>query len=230
MGHEIEKILTARGHSIVLIVDENNRNELNIQNLSSCGADVAIEFTTPQTAFGNIEVCMRAGVAVVCGTTGWLERFDEAVALCGQTGGALFYASNFSIGVNIFFSINRILARMMDGFPEYRPAMKEVHHIHKKDAPSGTAITLAEGIVENVERIGGWKLGATVGEDELGIVAERVGEVPGTHSVEWGSAADTITITHEAKNRTGFATGAVLAAEYLCGKTGVHSMEDLLGL
>lgn len=229
MGREIEKILAARGHSVVLTIDENNGAELTTDNLRRFGVSVAIEFTTPGSAYRNIATCLEAGVAVVCGTTGWLERYDEVVALCEKTGGAFFYASNYSLGVNIFFRLNEVLARMMDGFPEYEVSMEEIHHIHKKDAPSGTAITLAEGIARNVARKSGWTMDAPA-EDEIFIAAGRSGEVPGTHIVEWESEADSIVITHEAKNRKGLAVGAVMAAEFLNGKTGVYSMSDLLGI
>ena len=226
MGREIEKILAARGHSVLLTIDENNGAELTPENLQRLGIDVAIEFTTPESAFNNIKICFEAGVAVVCGTTGWLERYDEAVELCRKTGGAFFYASNYSLGVNLFFRLNDILARMMDGFPQYDVSMEEIHHIHKKDAPSGTAITLAEGVVRSVARKSGWTMD-TPAEDEIFIAAGRSGEVPGTHIVEWESEVDSIVITHEAKNRKGLAVGAVTAAEFLCGKTGIYSMTDL---
>ena len=227
MGREIEKLLMARGHSVVLIIDENNRAELNPANLRDKGVDVAIEFTTPHTAFGNIMACLEAGVAVVCGTTGWLEHYDEVTAECKRLKGAFFYASNYSIGVNIFFRLNEALARMMDAFPEYDVDMEEIHHIHKKDAPSGTAITLAEGVAANVGRKTGWTMDEPEA-DEIFIAAGRCGEVPGTHIVEWQSEADSITITHEAKNRHGLAQGAVLAAEWLNGREGVFSMSDML--
>ncbi len=226
MGREIEKILAARGHSVLLKIDENNGAELTPDNLRRLGIDVAIEFTTPESAYNNIKTCLEAGVAVVCGTTGWLERYDEAVALCREKGGAFFYASNYSLGVNLFFRLNEILARMMDGFPQYDVSMEEIHHIHKKDAPSGTAITLAEGVARNVARKSGWTMDKPE-ENEIFIAAGRSGEVPGTHIVEWESEEDSIVITHEAKNRKGLAVGAVTAAEFLCGKTGVYSMADL---
>lgn len=230
MGREIEKILRQRGHRIVLVIDENNRGELTVENLRQAQTDVAIEFTTPQTAFDNISTCLRAGVGVVCGTTGWLARLGEITALCENLGGAFFYASNYSVGVNVFFRINETLARMMNSFPEYSPALREIHHIHKKDTPSGTAITLAEGITGNVDAARGWVCGADAAEGEIAIASERTGEVPGTHIVRWESEADVITITHEARDRSGFAMGAVLAAEYIYGKTGVFSMGDMLGI
>lgn len=228
MGHEIEKILQQRGHRIVLVIDENNRHEFTGENLKRMQTDVAIEFTTPQTAFDNISTCLRAGVGIVCGTTGWLARYGEAVALCKELGGTFFYASNYSIGVNVFFRINEMLAKMMNAFPEYNPAIEEIHHVHKKDAPSGTAITLAEGIIENTD-IQRWVCGAAE-EGEIAIASERTGEVPGTHIVTWESDVDRIVITHEAKNRLGLAMGAVMAAEYIHGKKGVFSMGDMLGI
>lgn len=228
MGREIEKILQQRGHRIALVIDESNRHELTVENLRGKQIDVAIEFTTPQTAFDNVSTCLRAGVGVVCGTTGWLARYEEAVALCEKLGGTFFYASNYSVGVNVFFRINETLARMMNAFPEYSPAIEEIHHIHKKDAPSGTAITLAEGIIENTD-VQRWVCGVAA-EREVSIASERTREVPGTHTVTWESAIDRITITHEAKNRLGLAMGAVLAAEYIHGKTGVFSMSDMLGI
>ncbi|MDL2319563.1 4-hydroxy-tetrahydrodipicolinate reductase [Alistipes sp. OttesenSCG-928-B03] len=229
MGREIGRLLEERGHTVVLIVDENNPGDLDTENLREKQVDVAFEFTTPETAFTNICRCLEAGVAVVSGTTGWLDRMDEVRALCEKLGGAFFYASNFSVGMNVFFCVNKALARMMDGFPEYDVAIEEIHHIHKKDAPSGTAITLAEQVVDATERKTGWVLGEGGGE-EIGITALREGEVPGTHTVEWDSPIDTITITHQAKNRRGLAQGAVMAGEFVAGKTGIYTMSDLLGL
>ncbi|WP_297451833.1 4-hydroxy-tetrahydrodipicolinate reductase [uncultured Alistipes sp.] len=228
MGREIEKILLDRGHGVPLIVDQNNASELNAENLR--GIDAAIEFSTPETAFGNLSVCLEAGVPVVCGTTGWLERFDEAKALCREKGGAFFYASNYSVGVNVFFEVNRRLAELMGRLDEYDVTVEETHHTQKKDAPSGTAITLAEDIVRNVERKRRWTCGTTTVPDELEITAVRRGTVPGIHTVTYESEADTITVSHNAKSRRGFALGAVLAAEFIAGKRGVFSMKDLLGL
>lgn len=229
MGREIEKILVAKGHTVVHIIDESNAADLNLDNLRTIGADVAIEFTTPDSAFENIRTCIGAGIPVVCGTTGWLDRYDEIVELCREDFGALFYATNFSIGVNIFFRLNELLAHMMDTFPEYDVRMEEIHHVHKKDAPSGTAITLANGITSHTGRKSGWTM-AKPDPDEIFIAAGRSGEVPGTHTVEWDSETDSIVIIHEAKNRQGLAKGVVMAAEFLRGKTGVYSMEDMLGL
>lgn len=230
MGHEIEKILVSRGHTLPLIIDQDNTDQLTAENLNQC--DVAIEFTTPATAFDNIVTCLKAGIPTVCGTTAWLDRLPEVTDLCQQTSGAFFYASNYSIGVNIFFAINRQLARMMNQFPEYDVTLNEVHHIQKKDAPSGTAVTLAEDILAGIDRKTSWHLGTTTDRDKLEVTAQRRAMVPGIHTIVWESDADTITIDHNAKNRSGFAMGAVLAAEYLADKRGtgkVYGMKDLLG-
>lgn len=228
MGHEIEKVLTGRGHEVVLIIDVDNASELTPQNLAK--ADVAIEFSAPAVAYDNIMKCLEAGTPVVCGTTAWLDRYDNVVEKCMSKNGAFFYASNYSIGVNLFFKINRELASLMERFAEYDVTLNEIHHTQKKDAPSGTAITLAEGILENCSRKREWFLGTTTVADQLEVTAQRRSVVPGTHTVVWESPADTITIDHTAKNRSGFAVGAVVAAEYLVGKKGVYTMSDLLGL
>ena len=230
MGHEIEKILVSRGHTLPLIIDQDNTDQLTAENLNQC--DVAIEFTTPATAFDHILTSLKAGIPTVCGTTAWLDRLPEVTDLCQQTSGAFFYASNYSIGVNIFFAINRQLARMMNQFPEYDVTLNEVHHVQKKDAPSGTAVTLAEDILAGIDRKTSWHLGTTTDRDKLEVTAQRRAMVPGIHTIVWESDADTITIDHNAKNRSGFAMGAVLAAEYLADKRGigkVYGMKDLLG-
>lgn len=229
MGREIEKALVARGHTVAHIIDESNSGDLIMEKLRALAPDVAIEFTTPASAFENIKACIGAGIPVVCGTTGWLDRYDEIVRMCREEFGALFYATNFSIGVNIFFRINEMLARMMDTFPDYDVRIEEIHHVHKKDAPSGTAISLADGITRHTGRKSGWTM-AQPDHDEIFIAAGRSGEVPGTHTVEWESGDDSIVIIHEAKNRQGLAKGVVMAAEFLKGKTGVYSMEDMLGM
>lgn len=228
MGKEIECILTGRGHTIPLIIDIDNASDLDAAHLA--GIDVAIEFTTPQTAFGNIMTCLEAGVPVVCGTTGWLDRFEEVKEACRLRNGAFFYASNYSVGVNVFFEVNRRLAELMERFPEYDVTVEETHHTQKKDAPSGTAITIAEGILENLSRKQKWVCGVTTVPEELEVTAVRRSIVPGTHTVTYESAADQITLTHRANGRRGFAMGAVLAAEFLCGKQGIYTMKDLLGL
>lgn len=226
MGKEIEQILIARGHTIPLIIDLNNTNDLDAAHLQK--VDVAIEFTTPSTAYGNVVKCLEAGVPVVCGTTAWLDKLPEVEQLCKEKNGAFFYASNYSIGVNIFFEINRRLAQLMNRFGEYDVTIEETHHTQKKDAPSGTAVTLAEGVLENLDRKQKWVCGTTTVPEELEIVAIRRSVVPGTHTVTYESDVDALSITHMAKSRRGFALGAVLAAEFLHGKTGIFSMKDLM--
>lgn len=225
MGKTIEQIALQRGHQIVSIIDINNTTDFESEAFRS--ADVAIEFTTPATALGNYMRCFEANVPVVSGTTGWLEHLDEVKAKCEQEGKTFFYASNFSVGVNIFFALNRYLAKIMNGFPAYDVRMTEVHHIHKLDAPSGTAITLAEGILENVERKERWTLETAEQPTDLPIHAIREGEVPGIHEIIYESEADTISIKHDAKSRAGFALGAVIAAEFTAGKKGFLGMNDL---
>lgn len=226
MGKEIEQILIARGHTIPLIIDLNNTNDLDAAHLQK--VDVAIEFTTPSTAYGNVVKCLEAGVPVVCGTTAWLDKLPEVEQLCKEKNGAFFYASNYSIGVNIFFEINRRLAQLMNRFGKYDVTIEETHHTQKKDAPSGTAVTLAEGVLENLDRKQKWVCGTTTVPEELEVVAIRRSVVPGTHTVTYESDVDALSITHMAKSRRGFALGAVLAAEFLHGKTGIFSMKDLM--
>lgn len=228
MGKMIERIAVSRGHQVVLVVDLDNRADCSVEQLRQ--ADVAIEFTTPAVAVDNYKWCMDAGVPVVSGTTGWLDRWEEVVGYCREKGGGFFYASNFSIGVNIFFRLNKYLAKMMDNFRDYKIFIEETHHIHKLDAPSGTAITLAEGIIKNHSAYRSWKLyqGEELGEDVLPVTAKRIGEVPGIHGVTYKSAVDEIEIRHSAFSREGFAQGAVFAAEFLFGKKGVYGMDDLL--
>ncbi len=228
MGKMIERIAVSRGHQVVLVVDLDNRADCSVEQLRQ--ADVAIEFTTPAVAVDNYKWCMDAGVPVVSGTTGWLDRWEEVVGYCREKGGGFFYASNFSIGVNIFFRLNKYLAKMMDNFRDYKIFIEETHHIHKLDAPSGTAITLAEGIIKNHSAYRSWKLyqGEELGEDVLPVAAKRIGEVPGIHGVTYKSAVDEIEIRHSAFSREGFAQGAVFAAEFLFGKKGLYGMDDLL--
>ena len=225
MGKTIEQIALQRGHQIVSIIDINNTADFDSEAFRS--ADVAIEFTTPATALGNYMRCFEANVPVVSGTTGWLSHLDEVKAKCEQEGKTFFYASNFSVDVNIFFALNRYLAKIMNGFPAYDVRMTEVHHIHKLDAPSGTAITLAEGILDNVERKERWTLETAEQPTDLPIHAIREGEVPGIHEIIYESEADTISIKHDAKSRAGFALGAVIAAEFTAGKKGFLGMNDL---
>ncbi len=227
MGHAIESIALERGHEIVLKITSANRNQLADGSLQA--ADVAIEFTRPDAAFEHVTASFEAGVPVVCGTTGWNEHFEEAKELCNRHQGALLQASNFSIGVNIFFSVNKKLAALMQRQPEYDVAIEEIHHTQKKDAPSGTAITIAEQIIQEIDRKKAWKLDADA-PDMLSIVAVREDNVPGTHTVTYNSAVDSIELSHTAHNRTGFASGAVLAAEFLKGKKGVFTMNDVLGI
>ena len=209
-----------------MIIDLNNTNDLDTAHLQK--VDVAIEFTTPSTAYGNVVKCLEEGVPVVCGTTAWLDKLPEVEQLCKEKNGAFFYASNYSIGVNIFFEINRRLAQLMNRFGEYDVTIEETHHTQKKDAPSGTAVTLAEGVLENLDRKQKWVCGTTTVPEELEVVAIRRSVVPGTHTVTYESDVDALSITHMAKSRRGFALGAVLAAEFLHGKTGIFSMKDLM--
>lgn len=228
MGKEIENIALDRGHEIVLKIDISNQEELTPENLKK--ADVAIEFTTPATAIANYQLCFSAGIPVVSGTTGWLEKQAEVHQLCKTSNGTFFHTTNFSLGVNIFFALNKKLAQLMAGHSEYSVEMKEIHHTQKLDAPSGTAITLAEGIFENMPAKKSWVNHPTGNAEELGIVSEREGEVPGTHIIKYDSEVDYIEITHCAKSRRGLAFGAVLAAEYSVGKKGILSMNDMLNI
>jgi 4-hydroxy-tetrahydrodipicolinate reductase len=233
MGKIIEQIAIDRGHSIVLKVDEHNAGTFTDAELKA--ADVGIEFTRPDAVIGNIRRCFSVGVPVVVGTTGWYDQLPAITEECKSKNATLFHASNFSIGVNLFFQVNEKLAELMSGFPEYKAGIEEIHHIHKLDAPSGTALTIANGIMSKLTRKKNWKLyenDAEVFENdsELPIVAIREGEVPGTHTVSYISEVDRIDLTHEAFNRKGFALGAVVAAEWTNGKKGVLTMRDLLRL
>ncbi len=226
MGREIEKILRERGHEVALLIDCDNAHELDAGHLR--GIDVALEFSTPETAYFNIRRCMECGVAVVSGTTGWTERIEELKDYCREQGGAFFYASNYCLGVNLLFRLNRRLARMMNRFSQYEVSIEEVHHTQKKDAPSGTAITLAEGIIGELDRKSGWVNQSAAG-DSVGIVSVREGAIPGIHTVTYESEDESLQLRHEIKNRRTLALGAVVAAEYLCGKRGFYTMDDLLG-
>ncbi len=226
MGREIHKILLQRGHSVPLIIDMDNSGDLNAKNLAEI--DVAIEFTTPTTAYGNLVKCIESGTPVVSGTTGWLDRFEELKSLCAKCGGGLFYASNYSLGVNLMFRINKQLAQLMNKFSGYSVEVEEIHHIHKVDAPSGTAITIAEGLIEGLDSKSGWVNDTTPQAQEIEIKSIREGEVPGTHTVTYESPDDILELKHTIKNRSTLAYGAVIAAEFLCGKQGVYSMEDML--
>ena len=225
MGRLIEKIATERRHEIVARIDEHT----GAADLRE--ADVAIDFSTPKAAPGNILNCLEAKVPVVCGTTGWNEEYPRIQAEVKKQDGALLRSSNFSLGVNLFFELNKYLARLMEPFPQYRATETEIHHIHKLDAPSGTAITLAEGIVRENNRYDGWQLeedGKAIPENSIGIQAIREGEVPGIHTVAYTSSVDSIKIRHEAFSREGFAMGAVIAAEWIVGRKGIFSMRDVL--
>lgn len=228
MGKIIERIATERGHSVVLKIDKDNQNEFTLENLKK--VDVAIEFTIPSVALGNYKKCFEANVPVVSGTTGWLENKEIIAAECAKEA-RFFYASNFSLGVNLFFQLNKYLAKLMHPYQNYVPTMEEIHHIHKLDAPSGTAITIAEGLLENYPSLEKWENSVTNHPNALPIISKREGEVPGTHTVEYTSAEDVISIKHEAKGREGFAFGAVLAAEFLANQSaGWYGMEDLMSL
>lgn len=226
MGKQVEKIALERGHEIVTIIDHNNLNEFDSDKFKS--ADVAIEFTNPEAAYGNYIKAFKAGVKIVSGSTGWMDQHgDEIKNLCKDGANTLFWASNFSLGVAIFSSVNKFLAKIMNDFPAYEVSMSETHHIHKLDAPSGTAITLAEGLLANIDRKNDWVNAPSSDEHKLYIESIREGEVPGIHSIKYTSDADTITITHDAKNRSGFALGAVLAAEFTAKNSGFLGMSDL---
>ncbi|MFC6269551.1 4-hydroxy-tetrahydrodipicolinate reductase [Frigoriflavimonas asaccharolytica] len=223
MGQIIDDLATKKGHEIVAKLKET-------PTLSSLNnADVAIEFSNPEVAFNNIKICLENKIPVICGTTGWLDRKSEIEKIAIENDTAFLYGSNFSLGVNLFFDLNRKLANLMANFPEYTIQLEEIHHTHKKDAPSGTAISLAEDIIINNSTFDSWKLEETE-KNNLGIEAIRKDEVPGTHSVFYRSEVDEIEIKHTAFNRNGFAMGAIIAAEWIQGKQGIFSMKDVLGL
>ena len=226
MGKEIEQIALSRGHSIVLKIDIENQGELTTENLAK--ADAVIEFTGPETAVKNYLLCFEAGVPVISGTTGWLGQKSEVEKACAARNGCFFYASNFSLGVNIFFALNKFLAKTMKEFPQYDVSMTEVHHTQKLDAPSGTAITLAEDILALNDQKTNWTITEPKSSNELHINPIREGSVPGIHTIKYDSEVDFIEITHSAYSRKGFAFGAVLAAEFSAGRTGILSMRDLL--
>lgn len=226
MGHEIEKIAVSRGHNIVSIIDVNNPDDFNSPAFKS--ADVAIEFSTPDSAIDNYRKCFVAHVPVVAGTTGWLEHMDEVKKACSEGEQTFFYASNYSLGVNIFFVLNKFLARIMNSYPDYDVKIDETHHIHKLDAPSGTAITLAEGVLENIGWKDRWALETAENKEDLVIHSIREGEVPGIHEITYESEVDVISIKHDSKSRKGLALGAVIAAEFTKGKKGFLGMDDML--
>ncbi len=228
MGRAIEEIALQRGHEIVLKINIENLEDNTPENLRK--ADVAIEFTGPETAYENVVGCLKAGIPVVCGSTGWLNRYDEVASLCKQANGTMLYASNFSIGVNIFFAVNERLAALMSTQPQYDVSIKEIHHTQKLDAPSGTAITLAEQVLSRTNQKTRWVKDSGSTDHDLVIVSERIDPAPGTHHVKYTSSVDDIEIIHTAHSRTGFASGAVQAAEYIAGRKGVFSMRDVLGI
>lgn len=228
MGKTIEEIALQRGHQIVLKIDIDNAIDFTKENLSN--ADAAIEFTGPPSAYENVKKLMQFGTATICGSTGWLQNLNEIHECCKQNHAAFLYASNFSIGVNIFFELNKKLASLMAVHPDYEVVIKEIHHIQKKDAPSGTAITLAEQILENIPGKKSWVNHISDKKDELEIISQRIDPAPGTHSIKYSSAIDDIEIIHTAHSRKGFALGAVIAAEFITGKKGIYSMKDVLSL
>jgi 4-hydroxy-tetrahydrodipicolinate reductase len=228
MGKAIEEIALQRGHEIVLKIDVDNVSDFNKANLDR--ADVAIEFTSPHSAFDNVKRCLEAGVHLVCGSTGWLGNWNEVKSICEKTNGSFVYSSNYSVGVNIFFEINKRLATLMAPHTEYDIMMEEIHHTQKKDSPSGTAVSLAEQVLEKIERKKKWVNHISDNPEELEIISERIDPAPGTHKVKYHSNIDDIEIIHTAHNRTGFATGAVLAAEFIKDRKGIYSMKDVLGL
>ena len=224
----IEELAVQRGHEVVLRINIDNLDEFSATNMTN--ADVAIEFTGPDSAFENVKRCLDFGVPVVSGSTGWNNQLQEAKEYAIKNGGAFLHASNFSVGVNIFFQVNKLLAKLMASQPEYDVSLKEVHHTQKKDAPSGTAVTLAEQVLQNLERKSAWVNGPSQANNQLSIISERVDPAPGTHYVTYTSEVDDIEIIHTAHSRKGFALGAVLAAEFIAGKKGVFSMDDVLHL
>jgi 4-hydroxy-tetrahydrodipicolinate reductase len=229
MGHAIEEIATQKGHNVVCKVGIENLEDRTRENIVK--ADVVIEFSSPDSAYENVMLCLENGVPVVCGSTGWLDKYEQVKKYCEEHNGGLIYASNFSVGVNIFFALNKKLAQLMAPHKEYKVDLKEIHHTQKLDAPSGTAITLAEQIIEKLEYKKKWVNNPSGIENELAIISERTDPAPGTHIINYHSDIDDICITHTAHSRKGFASGAVLAAEFLAKKkTGVYSMKDVLGM
>lgn len=228
MGKAIEEVALHRGHEIVISIDQPNLHEFTKENLAK--AEAAIEFTSPHSAPENVQKLLEFGVPVVCGSTGWTDQLDTMKKLCEEKGGAFAYSSNFSVGVNIFFEVNKKLAALMAPHKEYEVILEEIHHTQKKDAPSGTAITLAEQVLTEVKRKKQWVNELSDNPEDLEIISQREDPAPGTHSVKYSSVIDTIEIIHTAHNRTGFATGAVLAAEFLKDRKGFFTMKEVLGL
>ena len=228
MGKMIKEVAEQRGHDVVLKINIENLEDFTAENMAQ--VDVAIEFTAPESAYENVVKCIDFGVPVVSGSTGWNEKLESAKAYCQQKGGSFLHASNFSIGVNIFFEVNKLLARLMASQPDYDVSLKEIHHTQKKDAPSGTAVTLAEQVIANLPRKQSWVNHESYHPEKLTIISERVDPAPGTHYVKYTSEVDDIEIIHTAHSRKGFALGAVLAAEYIADKNGVFTMQDVLHL
>lgn len=228
MGKAIEEIALQRGHAVPIRIDLDNADEFSKDNLSK--ADVAIEFTGPHSAYNNLKKLMQFGIPSVCGSTGWLENLDEIINDCKANSNGFIYASNFSVGVNIFFEVNKRLAALMKDHEDYEVQLTEIHHTSKKDAPSGTAITLAEQVLENISRKRNWVNHISDNPEDLEILSERIDPAPGTHKIKYSSAIDDIEIIHTAHTRKGFALGAVLAAEFLKEKKGIYSMKDVLNL
>lgn len=227
MGKTIERLAKKAGHQVVAIIDEDNYSEIN--QLKEKAVEVAIEFTRPESAFKNITTCLLQKIPIVSGTTSWLEHWDDVVEQCKAQKGAFFYASNYSIGVNIFFKLNRLLAKWMNEYPRYKVSVDEIHHIHKLDRPSGTAVTIASDLLQEHQEYDRWTLGPQVGDREIPVISHRLADVHGIHKVKYESEIDAISIKHEAFTREGFASGALQAAEWLPGKTGIFGMDDLLG-
>lgn len=228
MGRAIEEIAIQRGHQIVLKIDQPNLHEFTKENIAN--ADAAIEFTSPHSAFENVKKCLAFGIPVVCGSTGWTYQLEELKTFCHNNNGSFSYSSNYSVGVNIFFEVNKRLAALMAPHKEYEVILEETHHTQKKDAPSGTAITLAEQILEEVNRKTKWVNNLSDNPADLEIISQRIDPAPGTHSIKYSSVIDDIEIIHTAHNRTGFATGAVLAAEFIKDKKGFFTMKEVLHL
>jgi 4-hydroxy-tetrahydrodipicolinate reductase len=228
MGHMIEEVAVQRGHEIVLKINIENTEDFTKENMAK--TDVAIEFTGPHTAYENVKKCIDFGVPVVSGSTGWNAKLEEMKEYAKQKGGSFLHTSNFSIGVNIFFEVNRLLAKLMASHKEYDVVLKEIHHTAKLDAPSGTAVTLAEQVLANIPRKVKWVNKDAASSGELSVISERIDPAAGTHFVKYTSEIDDIEIIHTAHNRKGFALGAVLAAEYISDKSGIFSMQQVLGL
>ena len=228
MGKAIEEIALQRGHEIIIKIDQPNLHEFTKENLMQ--ADVAIEFTSPLSVYDNVKACIEFGVPIVCGSTGWTERLEEMKNICVEKNGSFIYSSNYSVGVNVFFEVNKKLAALMASHKEYEVILEETHHTQKKDAPSGTAITLAEQVLEHVKRKKQWVNELSDHPEDLEIISQRIDPAPGTHSIKYSSVIDDIEIIHTAHNRQGFATGAVLAAEFIKNKKGVFSMREVLSL